>query len=166
MKNMTMQTIIQLAAVMLTGLIAGLLYGYDCSIIKGLGNLPDQEYLGAFQSINRAILNPYFFLSFAGSLIVLPIACWLSFRSGNGTAACFLLAAALIYLAGVFIVTAAANVPLNNLLDKFNLATETPETTRAFRQRFETGWNQWHHIRTYASILVFLLTLISFIKRS
>jgi len=162
---MTAPTIIQLAAVLLTGLVAGLFYGYDCSVIKGLGNLPDKEYLGAFQSINRAILNPYFFLSFAGSLILLPVACWLSFRAGNTQAAYFLLAASLLYLTGVFLVTAAANVPLNDLLDRFNLLTGTPETISAFRKKFETGWNRWHQIRTFASVLTFLLSLLSIIKR-
>lgn len=162
---MTTQTVFQILSVLLTGLIAGLFYGYDCSIIKGLGSLTDKEYLGAFQSINRAILNPYFFLSFIGSIIVLLITCWLTFKSGNMTTFYFLLAATLVYLLGTFIVTMAANVPLNNQLDRLNLAAEPAEAISAFREKFETTWNNWHHIRTYASMLAFLLAILSLVKK-
>jgi uncharacterized membrane protein len=165
-KTMTTQTVFQILSVLLTGLIAGLFYGYDCSIIKGLGNLPDKEYLGAFQSINRAILNPYFFLSFIGSILVLLITCWLVFKTGNRSTFYFVLAATLVYLLGAFIVTMAANVPLNNQLDKLNLAAEPAEAIRAFREKFEAGWNKWHHIRTYASILAFLFAILSLIKKA
>lgn len=165
-KIMTTQTVFQTLSVLLTGLIAGLFYGYDCSVIKGLGNLPDKEYLGSFQSINRAILNPYFFLSFIGCMIVLFIACWLTFKAGNTTTFYFLLAALLVYLLGTFFVTMSANVPLNNELDKLNLTAEPAKAIRAFREKFETGWNKWHHIRTYAAIFAFLLAILSFIKKA
>ena len=45
---MTIYTIIQVAAVVLAGLAAGLFYSYDCSVVNGLGNLSDKEYLSAF----------------------------------------------------------------------------------------------------------------------
>lgn len=165
-KTMTTQTVFQILSILLTGLVAGLFYGYDCSIIKGLGNLTDKEYLGAFQSINRAILNPYFFLSFIGSIIVLLISCWLTFKSGNMPTFYFMLAATLVYLLGTFIVTMVANVPLNNQLDKLNLTAEPAEMIRAFREKFETGWNKWHHIRTYASMFAFLLAILSLVKKA
>ena len=110
----------------MVGLIAGLLYGYDCSIIKGFRNLTDREYLGAFQSINRAILNPYFFLSFMGSLLVLPVVTWLSYKAATPNSFYLLLAATVVYVIGVFGVTMFGNVPLNNQLDQFDLANTSP----------------------------------------
>ncbi len=160
---MTAYNIIQLLAALLAGLIAGLLYGYDCSVIGGLGNLSDKEYLSAFQSINRVILNPYFFMSFMGSLIVLPVACWLSWRSGSHSFY-WLLAAALVYTIGVFGITIFGNVPLNNLLDRFDIAGSSAEALRTMRQQFERNWNALHHIRTYAAMLSFLLSIISLTK--
>ncbi|MFA6060832.1 MAG: anthrone oxygenase family protein [Taibaiella sp.] len=162
---MTTAILFQIIAILLTGLIAGLFYGYDCSIIKGLGNLPDREYLGAFKSINRVILNPYFFISFMGSMLVLPIAVWLSYKDG-GTTSCYLLAAAtIVYGAGVFGVTILGNVPLNNLVERFDISAASQADIQALRQKFETSWNKLHHIRTYANILSFLLTIISLVKR-
>lgn len=162
---MTVAILFQIIAILLTGLIAGLFYGYDCSIIKGLGDLSDQEYLSAFKSINRAILNPYFFISFMGSMLVLPIAVWLTYKDG-GTASCYLLvASAIVYGAGVFGVTLLGNVPLNNLLEQFDIQVASQTDIQALRQKFEASWNKLHHIRTYANILSFLLAIISLVKR-
>lgn len=150
----------------MVGLIAGLLYGYDCSIIKGFRNLTDREYLGAFQSINRAILNPYFFLSFMGSLLVLPVVTWLSYKAATPISFYLLLAATVVYVIGVFGVTMFGNVPLNNQLDQFDLANTSPDGLRAMRQKFEINWNKFHAIRTYAAMLSFLLAIISLLKKA
>lgn len=68
---MTTMQLIQIIAVVLTGLVAGLLYGYACSVTGGLGRLPDADYLSAFQSINKAIQNPWFFISFILTIVSL-----------------------------------------------------------------------------------------------
>jgi len=163
---MTTYTIIQVAAVVLAGLAAGLFYSYDCSVVNGLGNLPDKEYLSAFQSINRAILNPYFFLSFMGSLILLPIAAWTTYKGENLVPFYFMLAAAILYAVGVFGVTIAGNVPLNDMLDKFDIGNASAEAIQDMRQKFEVKWNLLQHVRTYAAILAFTSAIISLIKRS
>lgn len=163
--NTTTAQWILIASVLLTGLSTGLFYGYDCSVIKGLGNLPDELYLRSFQSINRAILNPYFFMSFMGSLILLPIATWLSYRSGASQNFYFILSSALLYVFGVFGVTIAGNVPLNNMLDRVNLSS--PGTNfSVIRQQFEASWNRLHHIRTYAGILSFLCCILSLMRKA
>jgi uncharacterized membrane protein len=161
---MTTYNLIQILTVLLTGLLAGLLYGYDCSVIDGLGNLSDKEYLNAFQSINKAIQNPYFFISLMGSMFTLPVATWLSYKSGSSVSFYFLLAAAIVYITGVFGITAFGNVPLNNLLEQFDISKASIEAIREIRQKFESSWNMLHHLRTYAAILAFLLTIISLFK--
>jgi uncharacterized membrane protein len=161
---MTTYHLIQISAVLLTGLSAGLFYSYDCSVIKGLGNLPDREYLSAFQSINKAILNPYFFTSFMGSLLLLPIAAWLSYKGASPMAFYFLVAASVVYAAGVFGVTMFGNVPLNNLLDRFDISIASVDAIHAMRQRFENSWNMLQHVRTFAAILSFILAIISMRK--
>ncbi len=162
---MTSYNLFHIAAILLTGLIAGLFYGYDCSIIKGFKNLADREYLNAFQSINRAILNPYFFVSFMGSLLVLPIATWLSYKAATPISFYLLLAATVLYVVGVFGVTMFGNVPLNNQVEQFDIANAAPDAIKALRQKFETNWNRLHAIRTYANILSFLLAIISLAKK-
>lgn len=161
--NISLVQLIQFAAILLTGLLAGLFYGYDCSVIKGLGNLQNDAYLQSFQSINKAILNPYFFLSFMGCLLVLPIASWLSYKSG---APFYLLtAASLVYLIGVFAVTVCCNVPLNDQLANFQISTATESEISAMRKTYEASWNAWHKIRTIASIVAFSLAVLSLLKQ-
>lgn len=163
--NMVAVQWVQIVSVLLTGLSAGLFYGYDCSVIKGLGNLSDDLYLKSFQSINRAILNPFFFISFMGSLIVLPFATWMSYKSDLMYGFYFLLSATLFYAIGVFAVTIFGNVPLNNMLDRADLSSPAADL-KTIRQQFETNWNRLHHIRTYANMLAFLCCILSLIKKA
>ncbi len=162
---MTTQNLILITTVLLTGLLAGLFYGYDCSVINGLGNLSDKEYLNAFQSISKAILNPYFFLSFMGSLVLLPVATWFTYKGASPISFYFLLAATIVYAVGVFGITVFGNVPLNNLLEQFDISLASAEIISAMRKKFEDSWNVLHHIRTYAAMLSFLLSIISLIKK-
>ena len=162
--NINITQLSQFLAVLLTGLLAGLFYGYDCSVIKGLENLQDNAYLQSFQSINKAIQNPYFFLSFMGNLLVLPVATWLSFKNCSQQIFHLFLSSLLIYVIGVFAVTIFGNVPLNEQLARFLVSTATINEITDMRKAFEKPWNNFHTIRTIASIISFSLLILSIIK--
>jgi len=112
-------------SILLTGLLAGLFYGYQCSIINGLGALGNKEYLLGFQSIDKFIQNPVFFLSFMGSIIILPIASFVFYKSGSNNLFPYLIIATAIYAIGVFGITVACNVPLNEMLTGFDIQSAT-----------------------------------------
>lgn len=156
-----MTNIILIITATLTALIAGLFYAYSCSVNLGLGRLADREYLTAMQAINKAILNPLFFASFIGTLIMLPICTYLHYRQANDTQFKFLLVATLIYTIATFGVTIFGNVPLNNMLDKFNIITTSPEEISIQRERFEKPWLRLHTIRTIAAAISLILVIIS-----
>lgn len=144
---------------LVTGLIAGLFYAYSCSVNPGLTRLNDMAYLSAMQAINKAILNPVFFISFMGTLLLLPLSTWLQYAQHGSSNSFFLwLAAALIYIIGVFGVTAAGNVPLNDLLEKANLNSLTATELSQLRLQFEKPWLFYHQIRTVSVVISFLLT--------
>ncbi len=140
-------------------LMAGLFYAYSCSVNPGLGRLPDAAYLAAMQSINRAILNPVFFVGFMGPVLLLPLSTWLLFREGVQPAGWWLLAATVTYLLGVFGVTAAGNVPLNNALDKVSL--DDSAALAAHRARFERPWNRLNTVRTLCAVATVTLVIIA-----
>lgn len=156
---MTTINLILLVTALAGGLIAGLFYSYSCSVNPGLGALPDANYLAAMQSINRTILNPVFFFSFLGTVLLLPLSTYLHFGTGNRFY--LLLGAAVVYLIGTFGVTILGNVPLNEALDKINLTGASAQELAAHRLRFEVPWNRLHAIRTYASVLSFILVLLA-----
>ena len=161
---MSLYLLAKILAVLLSGLIAGLFYGFQCAVNKGLGSLGDKEYLLGFQGINKAILNPLFFAGFMGTLVVLPISCWLSYHQADLPAFYLLLAATVLYLVGGFGLTVGGNVPLNNALDRFNIHAASPKGLSAQRKHFEGPWNRYHSIRTLACFLCFLLTILSLIE--
>ena len=144
-----------------TGLIAGLFYSYSCSVNPGLAKLPDEGYVAGMQSINREILDPVFFGTFIGTLLLLPISTWMHFGSGTSKTFWFLLAATLIYAIGVFGVTIFGNVPLNEVLDKFSLHSASMEQIRTQRVLFEGPWNKLHNIRTIANVISLVLVIMA-----
>lgn len=158
------QNTILFITILLSGLVAGLLYSYSCSVNIGLNKLSDAEYLKAMQSINIAIQNPYFFISFMGLLVMLPLTAWKFYSPQPTVSFYFLITATSLYFIGVFAVTLFGNVPLNNQLAKFVISSATPNEISAMRLAFEKTWNNFHLIRTIAAIISFGFTILSVIK--
>ena len=156
---MTASNVILVITATCTALIAGLLYAYSCSVIPGLKPLPDTEYIATMQSINKAIQNPVFFISFMGTLVLLPITTYMHYSQPLSQRFCFLLAGAVVYIIGVFGVTVFGNVPLNNTLEKFDLLHSSAESIRLQRVQFEGPWISWHTIRTIASVIALILVI-------
>lgn len=140
-------------------LIAGLFYAYAVSVNWGLGRLTDGAYLSAMQSINRAILNPFFLCVFMGTLLLLPVCTFVHYGQPLSVRFWLLVAATLVYAVGVFGVTMAGNVPMNEALDKFDILAATPEALHQQRLKFEGPWNGLNTIRTLAAIAASILTI-------
>ncbi len=152
--------------IVLTGLSAGLFYAWEVSVIPGTKRISDSSYLEVMQNINRAILNPAFYLSFFGSLILLVISVYLHYKVGVNLVFGILLGAILTYLIGTFGVTVFGNIPLNDALDAVNLDDLTSNGLGEFRINYESKWNVWHRIRTFSAIVAFVLSLIALLVGS
>ncbi len=150
------------SAVLFSGLLAGLFFAYSCSVNPGLGQLPDSAYLQAMQNINRVILNPAFFTCFLGSVLLLALVSLQLWRqpAPSLVLGCSI-AALLVNVIGVTGITMLGNVPLNEMLDKVDLAAATPEQLAEYRRMFEQPWNSFHFWRTVASVLSFGLITAS-----
>ncbi|MEZ4939937.1 MAG: DUF1772 domain-containing protein [Saprospiraceae bacterium] len=144
-------------AILLTGLSAGLFYAWMVSVIPGTQKVAHSTYLESMQSINRAILNPAFFLIFAGSPLALALSTLLLRNAGPPFR--MVLAASIFYLLGTFCVTIWGNVPLNDALDVLNLAELSDVEKAEFRKFYEKKWNRLHAVRTVFAVLAFLCAL-------
>jgi uncharacterized membrane protein len=162
---LSLQNIIVFLTILFSGLMAGLLYSYSCSVNPGLKALPDKEYLSAMQSINRAIQNPVFFISFMGLLVLLPVSSWLSYKQSMTVPFIYVLIATVIYFIGVFGVTVMGNIPLNNQLEKFNISSSSATQIADMRLGFETAWVRWHTVRTIASVISFGVLVLGLFRR-
>jgi uncharacterized membrane protein len=163
---MTLSNIILAITTTTTALIAGLLYAYACSVNAGLGALPDMQYLAAMQSINKAIQNPLFFISFIGTLVLLPLSTYMHYTQPLTTQFWLLLAATFVYIIGVIGITALGNIPLNNMLDAVNLKMASIDVITLERAKFERAWNTFNSIRTVAAVVALVLTILACIYQN
>src|SRR5919106_4952392 len=104
-----------LAATLVMGLMAGVFGLYSHTIMPGLEKTDDRTFVGAFQEIDRAIMNPWFMASFMGALILTAVAAALHLREDERSVLPWIVAALVLYVV-VFVVTIAVNVPLNDEL--------------------------------------------------
>lgn len=154
---MDAKQILLTASIVATGMMAGLWYGWSVSVIPGTRRLASSEYVGLMQHINREILTPRFLLPFVALPLLLGGAAMLQFRAGDQRRGFVLSASAITYVIGVFGVTAAGNVPLNDALDGFDLRGSTAEQIDRRRESYEGPWNRWHTVRTVANFVAFTL---------
>jgi uncharacterized membrane protein len=164
LKLMKFTTLILVLAGTTTSLMAGVFYAFSISVNLGLGRLPDAAYIAAFQSINRAIQNPVFFISFLGAPVLLSITTWQHYSQSMSMRFWFLLAATLVYILGALGVTIFGNIPLNEQLDSFDLLSASAEETAGRRAQFEGPWNRLNTVRTFASTLAVVLLIIAYLS--
>lgn len=150
---MTFENILLVTAGTLTSLLAGVFFAYMVSVNGALHRLKDAEYVRAMQAINIVILNPLFFLSFMGPLVLLP---WVTYlHLSDLTQFGLLLTATIVYIVGAFGITVGGNVPMNEKLAMVNAGSEHEAT--AGRTKFEKPWNSLHAARTVAAIIATVL---------
>jgi uncharacterized membrane protein len=142
--------VVLIAATMAVGLMAGVFGLYANTIMRGLGRTDDRTFVGAFQSIDRAIINPLFLATFFAALILTGVAGVLHIGD-DGLA--WIVMAFVLYLIGL-VITFAVNVPFNDAIK----AAGEPDAidVAGVRARFdEARWSQWNLVRA-------LLTTASF----
>jgi uncharacterized membrane protein len=141
-----------LAATMSMGLVAGVFGLFAHTIMPGLGRTDDRTFVGAFQSIDRAIINPWFMVGgFLGALVFTLVAA----IAQLGQDGLPWVAAALVLYLLVFVVTIAVNVPLNDGI-KAAGAPDHIADLAAVRARFnEARWTTWNLVRVVASTTAF-----------
>jgi uncharacterized membrane protein len=149
-----LREIVLIAATMTMGLMAGVFGIYSNAIMPGLRRTDDRTFVAAFQSIDRAIINPAFMATFVGALALTALAALLHLTGDGRSILPWTVAAFVLYLL-VFVITIWANVPRNN---EIKAAGDVDRMTdpHGVRERFdEAGWARWNHVRTFASTVAF-----------
>ncbi|OEK06502.1 anthrone oxygenase family protein [Roseivirga misakiensis] len=158
--DISIKTLSLFGAVVFTGLSAGLFFAWSVSVIPGTQKINSEAYLETMQSINRAILNPVFFMVFFGSLLFLGAASYYQFHVSS-SAFWFMLIAAATYLIGTLAVTGLGNVPLNDQLESTQLNLLNKVQLEDLRSFYESKWNRFHLIRTICAIASFVFATAS-----
>lgn len=159
--DLSTKKIVLILAVILTGLSAGLFYAWTVSVIPGTKKISDGSYLETMQVINRAIINPGFYLIFFGSLLLLVLSTIQQYHAAVNQSFWLLLLAMSAYFLGGFGVTILGNVPLNEMLDQVDLNNLDKNQLSLTRQGYEHKWNLFHYVRTIFSTLAFIASLLA-----
>lgn len=162
--ELTTSNLTLFAAILLIGGTAGLCFTWGNAVTPGIGQLDNLGYLQAFQKMNRSIENPLFFSVFFGAFLV-GIAAIFANKGVSPEHFKLITIAVVIYFLGVVLVTILGNVPLNQILDKTDLANSSVEQLQALRDRFERPWNRFHLIRIIAATISFALLVIAAINK-
>lgn len=153
--------VVLLAATLLCGLVAGLVFGFAVVIMPGIATLDDRAFLRAFQVMDRVIQRgqPLFGAVWLGSAVAALLALVMGFGHLAGTDRAVLLVASIGYLLGVQLPTVTINIPLNNEIQALDLDAADEDTCTRARTRFERRWNRWNSARTLVATAVTLAFL-------
>jgi uncharacterized membrane protein len=146
------QAVALMVATMTTGLMAGVFGLYANTIMRGLGRTDDRTFVGAFQAIDRAIINPWFMASAFVGPALLAIAATVA---NLGRPALPWVAAALALYVITVVITIAVNVPLNDALKAAGDPDRIGDLGHV-RERFdEARWAAWNLARVLTTTTAF-----------
>ncbi|UUZ68247.1 DUF1772 domain-containing protein [Polaromonas sp. P2-4] len=131
------------------GLVAGIFFAFSAFVMKALARLPPGQGIAAMQSINVAVLNPWFMAAFMGTAVACALALIASLLRWHEPGAVYLFAGSTLYLVGCLLVTIVFNVPKNEALAL--VVPATPDGASLWAG-YVSSWTAWNHVRTAASL--------------
>ncbi len=126
------------AAVICVGAMTGVMGLYANTLMPGLRRTDDRTFVGAFQAIDTAIINPLFLGTFFGGLALTVLSLILHLGGEFGSVVPWLWAGAILYF-GVVALTVAVNVPLNDAIK----AAGSPDEIDVGRVRVDFNEARW-----------------------
>jgi uncharacterized membrane protein len=154
--------VVLVAAIMTTGLVAGVCALYAHTIMPGLRTTDDRTFVGAFQAIDRAIINPWFMTCFFGALVLIGAAGLLYLPSDSRATVPWLAAAFVLYLA-VVVMTIAIHVPANEAIKAAGDPDTIPDLAQVRADFDEARWAVSNLIRTVLATTAFGLLVTALV---
>lgn len=141
-----MATVLLLVSTVLVGLMAGLFFAFDVSVMPGLAAGDERTYVTAMQNFNAAIDgNGLFGMVFVLALLVAAASAIVEFRAGRRNVAVWVAVATVAYFV-VLMITFSVNIPLNNELADAGDAAKL--TDFSIVEKFKSTWVSTNIIRT------------------
>lgn len=157
----TITLALAVAAILGSAIIAGVFFAFSSFVMKALAKLPSSEGIEAMQSINVVVLNPSFLGVFMGTTVISVVVAALAVKGWAMPSAPYLLAGALLYVVGTFLVTGLGNVPLNNQLAA--VSASDPDAIRVWKHYLDR-WTMLNTIRTGAAIAAVMMFTVGLMQ--
>ena len=139
-----------------SGLMAGTYFAFSGFIMRSFASLGPARAVAAMNAINSIILKSAFMPLFFGSTVIGMLMALLGFWQWGEPGAGLAVVAGLTYVIGMFVLTATANVPLNNALAK--ISGDSDEAAQAWAHYFNR-WTRWNSVRAIASLATLVLCI-------
>ncbi|MFD3514356.1 DUF1772 domain-containing protein [Streptomyces sp. NPDC058657] len=141
-----LSTALILVPTVLMGLMAGVFFAFDVSVMPGLADSDNRTYVTAMQHFNASIDgNGLFGMAFVCALLVAVASAVVELRKGHRKVALWVGVAAALYFV-VLMITFTVNIPLNNELARAGSAAEL--TDFSIVEKFRTTWVTTNILRT------------------
>jgi len=131
------------------GLMAGFFFAFSICVMKALGAIPPAHGISAMQSINVAVINPWFLTPYFGMALLSVLLSIAAVLRWHEPGAAYVVAGGLLYFLGTFLVTMLFNVPRNNALAA---VAATSTEGGALWTDYLIAWTKWNHVRTIAAL--------------
>lgn len=137
------------------GLVTGAFALYAHTIMPGLKGTDDRTFIGSFQALDRAIINPWFMAGgFVGALVFTGLAAALHLGAEVRSVLPWVAIAFVLYLVA-FVITIAVNVPLNDGLKAAGDPAHITDPAAVRAQFNEAKWVAWNNVRLVLSLAAF-----------
>jgi uncharacterized membrane protein len=130
------------------GLLGGVYFTFSAFVMTSLSRIDQAAGIAAMSSINVEIVRSLFMPIFLGTTLASAVLAIMAFFRWGEPGAMAMLAGAVLYILGMFLVTLAFNVPLNDALAAVH--PSSPEAASLW-VRYLKDWTFWNHVRTIAS---------------
>ncbi|MBM7113686.1 DUF1772 domain-containing protein [Archangium primigenium] len=144
------------------GLLAGLYFAFSAFIMTSLARLDRAAGISAMNAINVEIVRSLFMPVFLGTTVAGAVLAGLALMRWGEPGALPMLLGGLLQVLGMFAVTVAFNVPLNNALAAVAPTSAEGATLWA---RYLEDWTRWNHVRTLACTGATALHILALVAR-
>lgn len=140
------------------GLMAGVYFAFSTFVMTALGRLDQSAGIAAMNAINVDIVRSLFMPLFLGTTVAGAALVVMGALRFSEPGAVSMIAGGGLYVIGMFVVTVAFNVPLNDAL-----AAAQPSSPEAGRlwAAYLKDWVFWNHVRTVASVAASALCIVA-----
>ncbi|MCV0395721.1 MAG: DUF1772 domain-containing protein [Rhizobiaceae bacterium] len=142
-----------------SGLLGGFFFAFSNTVMAGLGRIDAPSGVAAMQAINVVVQNPLFFLAFFGVPLISAILAATALFGTAQPGALWILCGAVLIVAGMFGVTVAANVPMNEALAGMDPASPAAAD---YWTVYLDRWTMWNHVRTVACLAAALAFTLAY----
>lgn len=144
-----------------SAVVGGVFSAFSEFIMRGLLRAEPAGGIEVMQHINRTVLRSQFV---AGILLIAPMSIAMGVYAASAleeNARLALIAAPIVYVPTVFLMTMFGNVPMNNRLARLDYRSAD---AKAYWQTYGRDWTRLNHVRTFGSVLTAGLYLIAAIR--